>query len=137
MMEGIEDIWTDQTSVLFTSFWGWTPETWGTVGFSGEKGKSRRTNLLKKLSDPFICVCYVTGSKNFIDPDLKGKIAGFYLVSHDAGNRKEFTHPIHHNLEPEKWQHSLRAIRAFSYFPEYRLSVADCSWSGYLRLTGA
>src|SRR5690606_29321748 len=26
---------------------------------------------------------------------------------------------------PEKWQHSLRASRAFSYLPEYRLKVYD------------
>lgn len=114
------DFWTDNTSVLFTSFWGWTPDTWGTVGWSGDRGFTRRANLLNELSDPFICVCYVTSNKSEIDPDLKGMMAGFYLVSHEMGDRNEFTHPIHHNREPTKWRHSLRAIRAFSYLPEYR-----------------
>ena len=115
-----KDIWSDETSVLFTSFWGWTPETWGTVGWSGDRGRARRTNLLGQLSDPFICVCYVTSNQTETDPDLKGMMAGFYLVSHEAGDRDKFTHPIHHQREPTKWRHSLRALRAFSFLPEYR-----------------
>lgn len=118
-------IWTDDISVLFTSFWGWTPETWGTVGWSGDRGYTRRANLLKVLSDPFICVCYVTSNRTDTDPDLKGMIAGFYLVSHQTGDRDEFTHPIHHGREPAKWRHSLRALRAFSYLPEYRPRAMD------------
>ena len=119
------DFWADDTSVLFTSFWGWTPETWGTVGWSGERGKTRRTNLLKGLTDPFITVCYVTSNKTYIDPKLKGMIAGFMLVTHQTGDRDEFTHPIHHGRDPDKWRLSLRAVRAFSYLPEYRLRAQD------------
>ena len=109
------DFWTDDTSVLFTSFWGWTPETWGTVGWSGDRGLTRRANLLAQLTDPFVTVCYVTSNKSYIDPALKGMIAGFMLVTHQTGDRDEFTHPIHHGRDPDKWRHSLRAIRAFSY----------------------
>ncbi|QRZ15584.1 hypothetical protein JWJ88_14725 [Paracoccus methylovorus] len=119
------DFWTDETSVLFTSFWGWTPETWGTVGWSGDRGKTRRANLLKGLTDPFITVCYVTSNKTYIDPKLKGMIAGFMLVTHETGDRDEFTHPIHHARDPDQWRHSLRAVRAFSYLPEYRLRAQD------------
>jgi hypothetical protein len=119
------DFWTDRTDVLFTSFWGWSPDTWGTVGWTGKRGLSRRSNLLKQLTNPFITVCYVTSNKTYIDSDLKGKIAGFYLVSHEIGDRDEFTHPIHHERDPEKWRHSLRALRAFNYLPEYRLDLAD------------
>lgn len=125
MSDGALDFWTDDTSVLFTSFWGWTPEDWGTVGWSGDRGLTRRTNLLKQLTDPFVTVCYVTSNKSYIDPALKGMIAGFMLVTHETGDRDEFTHPIHHGRDPDKWRHSLRAIRAFSYLPEHRLSVAE------------
>lgn len=119
------DCWTDQTSVLLTSYWGWSPEDWGTVGWSLDRGKTRRDNLLKELTDPFITVVYVTKNKSDVDPDLKRKIAGFYLVSHETGDRDDFTHPIHHYRNPEKWRHSLRAIRAFTYLPEYRFSIED------------
>jgi hypothetical protein len=119
------DFWTDQTSVLFTSFWGWSPEIWGTVGFTGHRGLARRNNLLKELTNPFITVVYVTSNKTYADSGLKGKIAGFYLVSHEIGDRNQFVHPSRHAFETDKWRHSLRAIRAFSYLPEYRLSVPD------------
>ena len=121
------DFWTSETSVFFTSFWGWSPETWATVGWSNEKGLSRRDNLLKDLSDPFIAVCYVTksGGPNSIDPDLRGRLAGYYLVSHETGDRDQFTHPIHHDRSPEQWRHSVRALRAFSYLPEYRIRADE------------
>lgn len=125
MMDSADSFWTADTSVLFTSFWGWSPETWGTVGWSKDRGLTRRTNLLKVVSDPFITVCYVTSNKSNIDPALKGKIAGFLLVGHDTGDRDEFTHPIHHNNDQEKWRHSLRALRAFTYLPEHRLTVSE------------
>lgn len=121
----ISDIWTDETSVLFTSLWGWGPATWGTIGWSGQRGLTRRANLMAQLSDPFITVCYVTSNKSDIDPNLKGKIAGFYLVSHETGDRDEFTHPIHHGRDLSKWRHSIRALRAFSYLPEYRPRAMD------------
>lgn len=124
MSDNPADFWTSETSVFFTSFWGWTPETWGTVGWTGQRGKGRRKNLLAKLTDPFIAVIYVTGDQDN-DAELRGRIAGFYLMSHEMGDRNRFTHPLHYKLEPKKWRHSLRAIRAFSYLPEYRISVSD------------
>lgn len=125
MTDAAMDFWSDETSVLFTSFLGWSPETWGTVGWSGDRGKTRRANLLKGLTDPFITVCYGTSNKTYIDPELKGMIAGFMLVTHQTGDRDEFTHPIHHASDPSQWRHSLRAVRAFSYLPEYRLRAQD------------
>jgi len=124
MSQNPSEFWTNDTSVFFTSFWGWSPETWGEIGWTGTRGEGRRRNLSRDLTDPFIAVIYVTGTPHN-DEELHGKIAGFYLISHEAGDRDEFTHPIHHELEPEKWRNSLRAIRAFSYLPEHRLTVSD------------
>lgn len=118
------DFWTDETSVLFTSYWDWTPETWGTVGWTGEQGLTHRTRLLETLSDPFVVVVYVTGTPDGRD-DMAGKVAGCYLVSHETGHRNDFTHPLHYGLSPNKWEHSLKALRAFTYVPEHRLRVAD------------
>jgi hypothetical protein len=124
-MSAATTFWTDDTSVLFTSFYGWTPETWGTIGWTGDRGLARRNNLMKELTDPFITAVYVTSNSTYGDPDLKGRIAGFFLVTHETGDRQQFTHPTTHGRWPEKWQHSLRASRAFSYLPEYRLKVYD------------
>lgn len=122
MIESPADIWTDEMSVVFTSYWGWAPETWGTLGWTGAQGLARRTNLLKELTDPFIAVIYVTDKTQ--DIELRGEIVGFYLVSHETGHRNEFTHPRHHPDEPTQWEHSLRALRAFTYLPEQRLAAA-------------
>lgn len=116
------DFWTDQTSVLLTSFWGWSPETWGTLSFSSE---GRRDNLAKSLSDPFTAVIYVTSNKSTIDRTMKNMVAGFYLVSHEKGDRDTFTHPIRHQRDPKSWRHGFRAFRAFTYLPEYRISIDD------------
>jgi hypothetical protein len=118
----VDQIWSGR-SVLFTSFWGWSPETWGAVGWTKEIGRGRRDNLLREVTDPFIVACYVTLSAPDAEEHERGKLTGFFLVSHETGDRDEFTDPVHHALEPEKWRHSLRAIRAFDYVPEYRLDI--------------
>jgi len=122
MSGAADDIWAGR-SVLLTSFWGWSPETWGKVGWSNDIGRGRRDNLCREMTDPFIVACYVTLSAPGADDLERGKLAGFYLVSHEKGDRDEFTHPVHHSLEPDKWRHSLRAVRAFDYIPEYRLDI--------------
>jgi hypothetical protein len=122
--DGLDKVW-DGRSVLFTSFWGWSPDTWGTVGWTKEIGRGRRDNLLREVSDPFIVACYVTLSAPDADEHERGKLTGFYLVSHETGDRDEFTDPSHHALEPDKWRHSVRAVRAFDYVPEYRLDIRE------------
>lgn len=119
-----DSFWSDDTSVFFSSYWGWTPETWGCVGWSGNEGLTRRTNLLGELTDPFIAAVYVTKSADAED-DERGKVVGFYLMSHETGVRNDFTHPKHHDLEPGKWDHSLRALRGFTYLPEHRIDATE------------
>lgn len=117
-----DSIWDNAFTVHITSFWGWTPESWGTVGYTLS---GRRETVLRETTDPFIMVVYVTRSAPAASKDLRGKIAGFYLVSHEIGHRDKFTAPKHHNRNPDKWQYSLRALRAFSFLPEYRLDIDD------------
>ena len=117
------DFWTDEMSVIFTSFSGWSPETWGTLGWTGQMGLSHRDKLLKELTDPFIAVIYVTNSAPEVK--MRGEIVGFYVLSHETGHRDDFTHPSHHQDDTKKWEHSLRAIRAFTYVPEERLKALE------------
>lgn len=118
----LEEMWDGRLTVMLTSFWGWSPETWGTVGFTAE---GRRDTIVAESTDPFIMVIYVTKTARGASADIKGMITGFYLVSHIAGHRNDFTDPSHFDREPEKWQHSLKAIRAFDFLPEYRLHIDD------------
>tara|TARA_R110002049_G_scaffold259498_1_gene435358 strand:- start:26641 stop:27807 length:1167 start_codon:yes stop_codon:yes gene_type:complete len=115
-----EEMLDGRFSVMLTSFWGWSPESWGTVGFTSP---ARRNTVVSEYSDPFVVIVYVTKNAPRAERDLKGKIAGFYLVSHITGDRDEFTGPSHHQRDVEKWRHSLKALRAFSFLPEYRMPI--------------
>lgn len=113
-------IWDEIPSVWITSFWGWSPETWGTVGFTD---RTRRDTVIRNTTDPFIMVIYVT--KGAKDTELRGKVVGFYIVSHTKGSRNEFTAPEHHPNDAGKWVFSLKATQAFSFLPEYRPDIDD------------
>ena len=117
-------------SARITSFWGWSPETWGCVGFT-ESG--RRDTIIDETSDPFIMVIYVT--KNAGEPrgeiDLRGYVAGFYEMTHEMVDRDEYTDKQHHSTEPQKWRHSLRAKRAFEIIPEDRPHITALEPSIY------
>lgn len=123
-----ENMWDQGLSVWITSFWGWSPDTWGTVGFTQ---RGRRETVLQRSTDPFIVVGYVTKTAHDRNPDirgnldLRGKITGFYVVSHVKGHRNDFTATRHHERNPDQWVYSLKAIRAFSFVPEYRASIDD------------
>lgn len=121
MSDLVTEVW-DGRSVLFKSFWGWSPEKWGALGWSSD---GRRDTICKTLTDPFILVCNVTLSAPGAEKHERGKIVGFYLISHKRGDRDEFTDPVFHTLEPEKWRFALRAVRAFTYLPEYRLDTRE------------
>jgi hypothetical protein len=116
------DIWKQGYSVYWSSFWDWTPETWGTVGFTQS---GRRDTIIRETTQPFIFVIYITQNAKVDDKTLPGSVAGFYLVTHEKGHRDAFTHPSYHRENAEKWQFSLKAIRAFSFLPEYRPEAWD------------
>ena len=123
-------IWGDR-KVWITSFWGWSPPTWGCVGFTPPQ---RRDAVRKLTDDPFIMVVYVTKTAEGGPDELRGKVAGFYIVSHQEGLRDEFTDPEHFNRNPTRWQNSFKALRAFSFLPEYRPDIDELfPEPGYLK----
>ena len=117
-----EDIWDRGYSIYLTSFWGWSPETWGKVGFTDE---GRRRTVLRETDAPFIMVVYVTKTAPEAEDELKGKVAGFYLVSHQEGDRDEFTAPFQHSRRPDQWRFALKAEQAFTFLPAHRLDIDE------------
>jgi hypothetical protein len=113
-----DDIWEGR-SVYIKGLYGWTPETWAAIGWSD----NRRETLIKNTTDPFIMVTYVIKTSKEASADIRGKIVGFYIVSHQKGHRDEFTDPIHFQRQPDKWINALKAVRAFSFLPEYQPDV--------------
>ena len=118
----IDKIWNGNASVLLTSFWGWSPETWGMVSFSTE---GRRETVIRETADPFIALIYVTKNAPIDDKSLRGKIVGFYLCSHQKGHRDEFTHVSHHGSEPDKWLYGLKTTHAFSFHRDHLMDIDD------------
>lgn len=128
------ELWDCEYDVRLTSLWAWMPSSWAAIGWSNDSGEKKRDNLLKKLTAPFIVVCYLT--KNASKKDgmnansaLDGKLVGFYLVSHKKGHRNEFTAQDYHQRAKGKWVYAVRAIRAFSLLQEYRID-ADSFYPG-------
>ena len=70
-------LWPPDAPLLFTSVWGWTPETWGMLGWTQE---SHRESRLAQLPDPFICVQYCTGHPT-APVYMRGKIVGVLLAT--------------------------------------------------------
>lgn len=114
------DPWDSTSKVLLKYFWGWTPETWGTLSFTAP---GRLQTIVRESEGPFIAVVCV--SADVPDLTVAGKVAGFYWISHKEGHRNEFTDVTQHAREPERWQHGLKAVRAFTFLPEYRVAIYD------------
>ena len=111
-------------SVWITSFWGWSPETWGCVGFTNE---ARPYNIIKKTSDPFLMLIYVTETAPG-NTQFKGKVVGYYELSHEVGLKEEFIsenqmNAAHH--PKEKWAHSFRALRAWDIDDDFKPSIRE------------
>src|SRR3989339_468734 len=116
----IDDVW-DERTVYIKSMYGFAPELWGCVSFTNS---ARPSTLIAKTTDPFIMVAYVTTNSPSADKYTRSKVVGFYLLSHIQGHRNDFVHPSRLAYEPQKWQHALKAIRAFAFLPEYRMDIA-------------
>lgn len=114
--------WSDGRSVYITSFWGWDPRTWGAVGFTDA---GRCQSILQRTTNPFVMVASVTKNAPTAERAIRGRITGFFLVSHIEGDRDEFTDPCHHPTSPQSWRYSLKALRAFDFLPQGRLTLAD------------
>jgi hypothetical protein len=118
-------LFDNYTEARITSFWGWSPQTWGCVGFTQE---GRRNTIVSETTDPFVMVVYVTdnaGEPEDDGADYRGQVGGFYVVSHEEVDRFAATDIKHHATEPDRWQHSLKAIRAYEIIPEDRPSIRD------------
>lgn len=117
------DPFENDPDIFITSFWDFTPETWGCVGFSQA---GRRDTFLKTATDPFIMVIFVTPTAPAPTPhEIRGKVMGFYEVTHRYGHRNDFVAPELHDIKPESWQHSLKATRAYEIPAEFRPNIEE------------
>ncbi len=101
-------------SIWLTSFWQFTPESWGSIGFATE---AKRNYFIKRTKPGVIVVIYVTKGKGL--ERERGKVVGFLEVSHQAGHTKEFTSGDQwaaKENDPDsqgKWLYALKVTRAW------------------------
>lgn len=115
---------SEPPNAWLTSFYGFDPEYWGYLGFTGEE---RRKNFLKKSQPGVLVAIYGVGEAA---KDERGKIIGLIQCSHQLGHAQEFCSPItwsEKQADPKqanKWNHAVKVTRAWRVTPETRMDVA-------------
>lgn len=125
MMDPLDAIRRDPPNVWLTSFYGFSPGSWGYLGFSTP---GQRTGFLKRSEPGVLVVIYGTGTAA---PDELGKVIGVLQCTHRVNNAKAFMSPVAWSAKERaiesagKWDLGVKAIRAWQVAPESRPSIAD------------
>lgn len=106
-----EHIEADPPNVWLTSFWGWSPDVWGCVGFD-EAG--RRDTVLREGAAGSLWVCYVTYTAPNAPEAMRGKVVGFYQLGDETGHSSQFIEPSVYARYAGRWTHAIRAIGAWT-----------------------
>ena len=101
--------------VWLTSFWGFTPESWGCIGFTEKRALDYF--LRESNSDAALVSIYVTKGKGPLN--MRGKVVGFYEITKQMGFVESFVAgDLLAKLEADeeakgKWKFSLKASKAW------------------------
>lgn len=106
-----EQIGIDPTNVWLTSFWGWSPEAWGCVGFDRI---GRRKTIMRDAGPGSFWVCYVTEQSPDAPKDMRGKVVGFYQLGDETGHSSQFIEPEVYERFPNRWENAVRAVGAWT-----------------------
>lgn len=109
------------STAYLTSFWGWSPESWGCVSFAYKKTMER---YLESTTDPFVMAIYVTKHAD-APASQRTKLVGFYELSHETGERFDFVSEEQQKLNPERWPYALKAIRCWEVPESFRPVIYD------------
>lgn len=116
----------DRPEVWLRSFYGFAPENWGFLGFTQSKLRDR---FIRESRNGALVVIYgATGSD---DPADQGVVLGVQQQSHDIGTAEQFMHPAAWRKksadvdQAKRWNHAVKAVRAWRVSGETRLPVQD------------
>jgi len=124
----------DPPNVWLTSFWAWSPKTWGCVGFS-DIGRQR--TMLREMEEGALWVIYVTKNAPAPTPkELKGKIIGIYQLSLESGHSSTFIEPEQYSNFAGKWVHAIRATQAWTISEGDRFAIEDFASESYFNENG-
>ncbi len=127
-MSPMEAIYSNPPNVWLTSFYGFGPEGWGFLGFTGNEKErdQRRRNFIENSFPGVLVVIY--GVKEATS-DESQKVIGIIQCSHQIGSAKQFMSPgqwrkKQADLEwKRKWNYGVKAVRAWRVTPESRMDV--------------
>lgn len=117
---------TRERSLWLTSFWGFSPESWGCIGFTEEWMRER---FLEQAVESILVAIYVT--KGLGPVEMRGRVIGLYEISRQKGHVNDFISDeqkkrIENNPSAHgKWIYSLKATRAWRIVPEDWRPVAE------------
>jgi hypothetical protein len=126
MLNPLDAVECDPPQVWLTSFYGFSPETWGFLGYTQEW---MRKSFLSRSVPGALVVIYGTGGSD--RQEDRGVILGVQQQSHETGHARDFTHPAVWDTKSrdparaDKWNFGIRAVRAWRFTQESRIRVED------------
>lgn len=128
LMSPMEAIYSEPSNVWLTSFYGFRPESWGFVGFTGNESErdQRRKNFIERSEPGVLVVIYGAGEAA---RDELGRVIGILQCSHRIGHAEQYMSPDEwrtKQADPEKkqkWNYAVKAHRAWRVTPESRMDV--------------
>jgi hypothetical protein len=117
---------SEPPNVWLTSFYGFSPQNWGFVGFSNEP---KRQSFLRRSRPGALIVVY--GAQRSPIAAQRGRILGLLQMSHETGRASDFMPNDAYaakQADPkrrDKWDYGVRAVRAWAVTPESSVLVAE------------
>lgn len=125
-LDPLAAIRADPPEVFLKSFYGFTPETWGFLGYTASHMRDRF--LRESKPGALVVIC---GTSSAPDPKERLRVLGMQQQTHIKGVKWDFLAPERHNserLDPDRsrrWHHALKATRAWRIPEEERPLVKD------------
>lgn len=119
-------ITSDPPQVFLKSFYGFTPDTWGFLGYTDP---SMRDWFLRESKPGALVV--IAGTSTAHKPEERLRILGVQQQTHVRGTKWDFLAPERHAAEKvstdreRRWLHALKATRAWRIADEERAFVRD------------
>jgi hypothetical protein len=117
--------------VWLTSLYGFTPDSWGFLGWTQE---AMRTSFLNNSRPGALVVIYAASRA---EPHLRKRVLGLQQVSHRIGTKWDFLHPARVDVERsdpdrrERWVHAVQVIRAWRIPEEQRPTIEEFAFETY------
>lgn len=122
----LAQIAAEPPNVWLTSFYGFSPETWGFLGFSNDGQRSR---FIRETRPGALVVIY--GHKTRAPTKQQGKVIGVQQVTHRVNHAQAFMSPsewARKAADPERadnWNLAVKATRAWRVAEEAYLPIED------------